>query len=86
MMARAGAFEEGEALVRDAIEILAPTDAILFRYGALVDLGEVQKLAGRDVDRAATLADARQLAAAKGSAVMADAADLESAASAEQTL
>jgi class 3 adenylate cyclase/tetratricopeptide (TPR) repeat protein len=68
VLARSGMLVEGERLVREALEILAETDAIVFRYGALVDLVEVQRLAG--VDAAATLEAARDLAEAKGSSVL----------------
>jgi hypothetical protein len=43
--------------VRDALEILEPTDAIVDQYLALIDLAEVQRLAGRDPGDA--LAEAR---------------------------
>lgn len=77
--ARRGAFAEGERLVTEALELLASTDAVLFRYGALLDLAEVRRLAGRDARGA--LVDALALAEAKGSSVMAgDVRDLLSAA------
>ena len=72
VLARQGSIDEGEAHVREALAVLAPTDAVLFKYGALLDLAEVQRLAGRDGIRA-TLEDARRFAGAKGSVVMAGA-------------
>jgi hypothetical protein len=73
MLARRGAFDEAEILVREALDMLSPTDAVLFKYGALLDLAEVRRLAGHDVD--AILADARTLADTKGSPVMAAAVE-----------
>ena len=57
-----GLADEAEALAREALEILAPTDAVLFNYGALLDLGEVLRPRGRDDDRAPALAEALTLA------------------------
>ncbi len=76
MSAQRGDVDAGEGLIREAIEILAPTDGVLFQYGALIDLAEVQRLAGRPDEQAATLRQARSLAEAKGSEVMAGAAEL----------
>ena len=69
--ARDGAFDEAEGLIREALEILAATDAVLFQHGALLDLAEVQRLAGRTEDARHSLEQARALAAKKGSATMA---------------
>jgi hypothetical protein len=55
--------------VREALDILAPTDHVLLKYGALLDLAEVQRLAGRDCQDA--LDEAHRLAEAKESPVMA---------------
>ena len=60
-----------EGLIREALEILAATDAVLFQHGALLDLAEVQRLAGRTEDARHSLEQARALAAKKGSATMA---------------
>ena len=73
LLARQGALDEAEALVTEALEILEPTDAIIFRHGVLLDLAEVRQLAGRD--RTDALTRARELARAKGSEVLADAVD-----------
>ena len=83
--ARAGSLVEAEALVREALEILAPTDAVLFRYGALIDLAEIQQIAGSG-DVQATLLDAQQLADAKDSPVMFGAVEAMLAAAAGGTL
>ena len=74
ILARAGSFDDAEALVREALDILAPTDAVLFKFGALLDLAEVRRLAGRDGVRE-IFVEARDLAEAKGSPVLADAID-----------
>jgi ATP/maltotriose-dependent transcriptional regulator MalT len=73
LLARTGSFEEAEALVRDALAILEPTDHVLLTFGALLDLAEVQRLAGQDAQ--AALLEARQLADAKSSPVMVAAAE-----------
>ncbi len=49
---------------------LAPTDAVLFQFGALLDLAEVQRSGWSRLGRASTLADASALAEIKGSGVM----------------
>jgi class 3 adenylate cyclase/tetratricopeptide (TPR) repeat protein len=72
--ARRGDVEKGEALVREALDILAPTDAVLLKFGALLDLTEVQRLARREDDAQEALREALELAELKGSAVMARAA------------
>jgi class 3 adenylate cyclase/tetratricopeptide (TPR) repeat protein len=73
LLALDGSFDAAEAHVRDALEILAPTDAVLLRYGALLDLAEVLRLADRHADAQAALEQALQVAALKGSSVMAEA-------------
>jgi len=72
--ARRGDFDKGEALVREALEILEPTDAVLLRFGGLLDLAEVLRLALREDEARAVLRDAHALAEQKGSPVMASAA------------
>ena len=69
VLAREGSVEEGEALVRQAIEMLASTDALLFQSDALLDLAEVLRVAGSSEVRG-TLEEARALAEAKGSPVV----------------
>jgi class 3 adenylate cyclase/tetratricopeptide (TPR) repeat protein len=73
VLAREGRLDEAEKLVEDALAVLATTDAVLFRFGALLDLAEVRRLAGRD--RADVLGEARALAHEKCSASLAQAAD-----------
>jgi class 3 adenylate cyclase/tetratricopeptide (TPR) repeat protein len=74
LLARGGSFDEAETLVREAIDVLEPTDAVLFKFGALLDLAEVQRLAGSS-GVTETLLAARDLAAAKSSPVMARTAE-----------
>jgi len=65
-----GAADEAEALVRSAIELVEPTDAVIQQIEALVDLAEVLTMIGRPgADEARARAHA--LALAKGSEVLA---------------
>ena len=48
ILALDGSLEDAEASVREALEILAPTDALLFKFQALLDVAEVCRLAGRE--------------------------------------
>jgi class 3 adenylate cyclase/tetratricopeptide (TPR) repeat protein len=68
LLARDAAFEEAERLVREALGILEPTDAVLLKYGAFLDLAEVQRLTGQPTETAA--GEALGLARAKGSPVL----------------
>ncbi len=84
VLASRGEGDQAEALVRAALEMLAPTDAVVLQIEALLDLGEVLTILGRD---GATTAfeQARELAAAKGSDVLvARTLELAGAAPAEQ--
>jgi len=72
-MARNGAFAEAESLVQEAIEVLEPTDVLLLKLGALLDLAEVRRVAG--LDDHPLLAEARRLAEVKGSPVFVDQVD-----------
>lgn len=74
ILARRGEFDEAEAVVREALAILEPTDAVLFKFGALLDLAEVLRLAGRDADAHAAVEQARAQAADKASEAMSSAA------------
>ncbi len=84
VLAERGEGDQAEALVRAALDLLAPTDAVVLQIEALIDLGEVLTILGRD---GATIAfeQARELAAAKGSDVLVTRAlELAGAAPAEQ--
>jgi len=72
--ARRGDVERGEALVREAIDVLAPTDAFLLKFGAFLDLAEVLRLGGRDAEAKVAIEQVVELAERKGSAAMARAA------------
>jgi class 3 adenylate cyclase/tetratricopeptide (TPR) repeat protein len=74
IFARQGSFDAAKTRAREALEILAPTDAILLKFGALLDLAEVHRLAGQDAESRAALEEARKLAELKGSPVMVSAA------------
>jgi class 3 adenylate cyclase/tetratricopeptide (TPR) repeat protein len=69
ILASRGAGDEAEALVRAAVDLLEPTDAVVLQIEALSDLGEVLTILGRD-GAASAFEQARQLAAAKGSDVL----------------
>jgi tetratricopeptide (TPR) repeat protein len=75
LLARSGDVDEAERLVREAVELLEPTDALLFHHDALIDLAEVQLLAGRTGEADASLAEAVALAERKGSPILAAAAE-----------
>ena len=75
VLARQGAFDSAEAHMHEALEILGSTDAVLLKFGALLDLAEVYRLSEREADSRAALADAIQLAELKGSSTMASAAE-----------
>ena len=85
LLAQQGELERADALLRDALEILAPTDAVLLKFGALLDLAEVHRLAGRENDALAALEDAHGLAAEKGGTTVIDAAQRLVEALREQT-
>jgi predicted ATPase/class 3 adenylate cyclase len=70
VLARQGAFDEAEALVREALDSLATTDATLFQLGARMDYAEILTAAGKTDDARAVYEDARELAERKGGVVM----------------
>jgi Flp pilus assembly protein TadD len=70
ILAREGEFAAAETLVREALELLAPTDALLFKFSALLDLAEVYRLAERWPEARAALDEARDLVQPKGSPTM----------------
>ncbi len=71
VLARRGQPEEGETLARKALALAEPTDFLNMRGQALMDLGEVMRLAGRPSEAAATVAEALQLYERKGNTVAA---------------
>jgi len=71
VLARGDDVEVGERLAREAVELLRPTDAVLFRISAAADLAEVLAAAGRADEAAAELKRAVALADRKRSAPLA---------------
>jgi ATP/maltotriose-dependent transcriptional regulator MalT len=71
LAARRGELDSGERLVRDAVELSRRTDDLNTRADKLADLAEVLRLAGRDEEAGAALADALGLYEAKGNIVSA---------------
>ena len=71
VVARKGSPGEGERLILEAIEMLAPTDDLPFQCAALLDLAAVQEITGSS-GRTSTLERARDLARAKGNLVRAE--------------
>ena len=70
VLARQGAFDDAERHVREAVAILEPTDALLFKLDAFLDLAEVQRLAGRDAAARDALESALELAELKKSSIL----------------
>jgi ATP/maltotriose-dependent transcriptional regulator MalT len=70
VLARRGEFEQAEALARDAVRLLEPTDYVVNQIDGLACLASVLLLAGNEAESRSLLARARALATAKGSPVM----------------
>jgi tetratricopeptide (TPR) repeat protein len=66
VLARRGETAEAERLVRAALELLAPTDALVSQAEVMLDLAEVLELAGRPDEASAAARDAARLYAEKG--------------------
>ena len=64
--ARRGDVDKGEALVREALDILEPTDAVLLKFGALLDLAEVLRLGRREPEAKAAIDEATSSGRAEG--------------------
>ena len=73
-LAQQGRFEDAEALAREALSLVAETDASILEHATLLDLAEVQCLAGKDPEMRATLEAAFEVAQRKGSPVLAESA------------
>jgi predicted ATPase/class 3 adenylate cyclase len=69
--ARAGRFEEAEALAREGFALLRESDAIVLKGHALLDLAEVLELAGKLDEAQTALREALALFEAKGNVVSA---------------
>jgi class 3 adenylate cyclase/tetratricopeptide (TPR) repeat protein len=65
-----GELSDAEALAREAVDLLAPTDDVVNQIAAFACLGSVLHLDGSDRDARVMLDQARELAQAKGSSVM----------------
>ena len=52
-LARRASYGEAEELIREALDLLAPTDATMYQLDAYLDLGEVLSVAGRTSTRRA---------------------------------
>jgi DNA-binding SARP family transcriptional activator len=71
VLARRGRPEEGESLARSALGLAEATDFLNMHGHALMDLGEVLRLAGRAGEAAGAVAEALRLYERKGNAVAA---------------
>ena len=72
VLARRGRHDEAEALAREAVALLAPTDAVTDRGDALLALAEILALRDRPADAAAAAREALDLYTRKGAVVLAD--------------
>ena len=72
VLARRGEFEQAEQLAREAVAIADRTDFLVWRGEALLDLGEVHRLAGDSASFARAENDALRLFEAKGHVVLAE--------------
>jgi DNA-binding SARP family transcriptional activator/tetratricopeptide (TPR) repeat protein len=72
VLARRGAHEEAEALAREAVAILEPTDALTDRGDALLALAEILRLRDRPAEAAGAAREALELYRRKGAVVLAD--------------
>jgi class 3 adenylate cyclase/tetratricopeptide (TPR) repeat protein len=70
VLARLGKVAEGESHIRDALALAATTDDVIIRGEALMALGEILQLAGRNGEAARTLKQALDLWEQKGHIVM----------------
>ena len=73
ILARKGNGDEAMNVMRQAMELLEQTDAIVAQADMLIDLAEVLKMGGRPKDANAVMEDALALLDAKGNAVAAEA-------------
>jgi len=71
VLASRGEAVAAEALAREAVALVAPTDAVVLQIGALSDLGETLLILERPAEAAKLREEARRLAVAKGSPVLA---------------
>jgi tetratricopeptide (TPR) repeat protein len=69
ILARSGRHEEAETLAREAVELVAQTDLLKHRGNALLDLGEVLRLAGQPAASHAAIRAGLELYEQKGDRV-----------------
>ena len=72
MLARRGATTEAEALAREAVALLAPTDALTDRGDALLALAEILELRGDRAGGGRRRARGARAVHRKGAVVLAD--------------
>jgi DNA-binding SARP family transcriptional activator len=72
VLAHRGRHDEAEALAREAVALIAPTDALTDRGDALLALAEILALRDRPADAAAAAREALDLYTRKGAVVLAD--------------
>ena len=65
-----GDLGEAEQLAREAVELLEPTDHVVNQIGAGATLAAILRLGGNDAEAAERLAQAQELADAKGSPIV----------------
>jgi tetratricopeptide (TPR) repeat protein len=70
--AHEGAMEEAEALAREAVRLVEPTDLLSVRGDALLDLADVLRLAGRATEAEVAARSGLQLYERKGNLVSAE--------------
>jgi len=71
IFARSGRHEQAEAVAREAVELVAQTDLLRHRGDALLDLGEVLRLAGQPAEADAAVRAGLELYEQKGDRVSA---------------
>jgi tetratricopeptide (TPR) repeat protein len=71
-LGRRGALEEAEALAREAVALVEPTDVLTDRGDALLALAEILRLRDRPADAAGAARQALELYHRKGAVVLAD--------------
>ncbi len=69
ILARRGAFDDAEAILREGIALLDATDAVLLQLDAYLDLGEALTAAGKSGEARAAYDAALRLAEQKGGVV-----------------
>ena len=72
VLARRGRYDEAEALAREAVALVEPTDALTDRGDALLALAEILALRDRPADAATAAREALDLYTRKGAVVLAD--------------